>query len=152
MFRFEFFFSLLAVVCFYSTVKGGPPERWAVVIFIAGIALSVLAASPSDNRFTNPEIGILIADIAILAAFVMLALNGERYWTLWICAMQVIQVLSHIPKMIIPEMLPQAYHLTIAFWVYPMLLALTIGTYRHRRRLRQFGADKSWSDFSPLQR
>ena len=110
--------------------------------------MTIITASPSDNRFMHPELGILIVDLVMLSAFVVLAISAERYWTLWICAMQVVQVLSHIPKMIIPELLPQAYFVIAAFWAYPMLLTLAIGTYRHRQRLRQFGVDKSWSDFS----
>ena len=152
MSRIDFFFSLLAVVCIYAAVRGGQPERRAVTIFIAGIALSMIAASLSDNRYTRIEVGIFVADLLILYAFVMLALSAERYWTLWICAMQVIQVLSHIPKMIIPELLPQAYYIIIAFWVYPMLLVLAIGTYRHQQRFRRSGVDKSWSDFSTLRK
>lgn len=122
------------------------------MIFIIGFVMSVIMASPSDNRFTHPEIGILIVDLAMLAAFLMLALNAERYWTIWICSMQIIQVLSHIPKMLIPELLPQAYFVIGAIWAYPMLIVLTIGTYRHQQRLRLYGADRSWSDFSALQR
>lgn len=146
--RIEFFFSLLMVVCIYSAIWGGKPERRAVLILIAGLAMTLIALSLSGNRYSHLEIGVFIADLSILFAFVMLALNAERYWTLWICAMQVIQVLSHIPKMIIPELLPQAYYIIVAFWAYPMLLTLAIGTYRHQQRLRQFGVDKSWSDFS----
>lgn len=152
MSRIDFFLSLLAVVSIYSAVRGGQPERRAVMIFLVGIALTVIAASPWDDRFTHPEVGILIVDLAILFAFVMLALRAERYWTLWICSMQVIQVLSHIPIMIIPELLPQAYFAIAAIWAYPMLIVLTVGTYRHQRRLRQFGVDKSWSDFSSSQK
>jgi hypothetical protein len=148
MSRIDFFFSLLTVVCIYSAVWGGQPEKRAVVIFVVGIALSIIADDLSDNGFAQLEIGVFMADLLVLFAFSMLALSAERYWTLWICAMQVVQVLSHIPKMIIPELLPQAYYIVIAFWIYPMLLTLAIGTYRHRQRLRQFGVDKSWSDFS----
>ncbi|MEH6715631.1 hypothetical protein [Parasphingorhabdus flavimaris] len=148
MSRIEFFFTLLAVVCIYAAIRGGQPERRAVVIFIIGIAMTLIAAPLSADRYAEIEFGIFAADLLILLAFMMLALSAERYWTIWICAMQVIQVLSHIPKMIIPELLPQAYYIVIAFWVYPMLLTLAIGTYRHQQRLRQFGVDRSWSDFS----
>tara|TARA_R110002124_G_scaffold88913_1_gene227769 strand:+ start:442 stop:900 length:459 start_codon:yes stop_codon:yes gene_type:complete len=148
MSRIDLFFSLLAVVCIYSAIRGGQPEKRAVMIFIVGIAMTIVTASPSEGRFAQPEVGIFIVDLAILSAFVMLALHAERYWTIWICSMQVIQVLSHIPIMIIPELLPQAYFVIAAFWVYPMLIVLTAGTYRHQQRLRQFGVDKSWSDFS----
>ena len=146
--RIEFFFSLFMVVCIYSAIWGGRPERRAVVIFVTGLVMTLIALSLSGDNYSSLEFGVLIADLWILLAFVWLALRAERFWTIWICAMQVIQVLSHIPKMIIPELLPQAYYITIAFWAYPMLLALAIGTYRHQQRLRQFGVDRSWSDFS----
>jgi len=54
--------------------------------------------------------------------------------------------------MLIPELLPQAYFVIAAIWAYPMLIVLTIGTYRHQQRLRRFGVDRSWSDFSSLPR
>ncbi len=152
MSRIDLFLVLLMAVCAYSAIKGGQPERRAVAIFIIGIALTILAPSSSAHRFTHPEVGILIVDLAILAAFLLLALNAERYWTIWICSMQVIQVLSHIPMMLIPSLLPQAYYVIVAFWVYPMLIVLTIGTYRHQQRLRQYGVDRSWSDFSDSRR
>ena len=152
MSRIDFFLALMMAVCLYSAVKGGQPERRAVMIFVLGTILTVIAASSPEHRFAQPEVGILIADLAMLAAFLMLALNAERYWTIWICSMQIIQVLSHIPKMLIPELLPQAYFVIGAIWAYPMLIVLTIGTYRHQQRLRLYGADRSWSDFSALQR
>jgi hypothetical protein len=152
MSRIDLFLVLLTAVCFYSAIRGGQPEKRAVIIFIAGIGLTILAPSSSAHRFTHPELGIFIVDLAILAAFSMLALNAERYWTIWICSMQVIQVLSHIPMMLIPDLLPQAYYVIAAFWVYPMLIVLTIGTYRHQQRLQLYGADRSWSDFSALQK
>ncbi|MEO9914173.1 hypothetical protein [Parasphingorhabdus sp.] len=122
------------------------------MILIIATAMTIIAASPWDIRFANPEVGIFLVDLAILAAFLVLAVYAERYWTLWICAMQVIQVLSHLPIIFIPELLPQAYFIIVAIWAYPMLMVLALGTYRHQQRLRQFGADKSWSDFSVSQK
>jgi len=53
---------------------------------------------------------------------------------------------------VIPELLPQAYFVIAAIWAYPMLIVLAIGTYRHQQRLQRYGVDRSWSDFSALQR
>ncbi len=150
MSRIDLFLALLMAVCLYSVIKGGQPERRVVVIFIVGFVMSIIATAPSDEMYMHPEIGVLIVDLAMLSGFIVLALSAERYWTLWICSMQVIQVMSHIPKMIIPELLPQAYYIIAAIWAYPMLIVLTVGTYRHQQRLQQYGVDKSWSDFSTL--
>ena len=150
--RIDLFLLLMMVVCLYSAIMGGAPEKRVVVIFIVGFVASIITTTPSDEMYMHPEVGVLVVDLAMLAGFVALALSAERYWTLWICSMQVVQVMSHIPKTIIPELLPQAYYVIVAFWAYPMLIVLTIGTYRHQQRLRLYGADRSWSDFSALQR
>jgi hypothetical protein len=37
----------------------------------------------------------------------------------------------------------------LAFWIYPQLLVLVLGTWRHQRRAKTIGADRSWSTFYP---
>lgn len=116
-----------------------------MAIFIPGMLLSSFAVSPLAQRFGNVEFGILLVDLVMLIAFVIMALYAERFWPLWMSAMQVIQVISHLPIIFIPELLPQAYGAVIMIWSYPMLILLAIATYRHQQRLKRYGADKSWS-------
>ncbi|WP_447526387.1 hypothetical protein [Parasphingorhabdus sp. NYA22] len=143
---------LLILCCSYGLIWGGRPERFAVIIVMVGFFLTIAVAAPVSERFSHVEVSIFLVDTAMLASFFYLALNAERFWTIWLCAMQSIQVLTHLPIMVIPELLPQAYGAVAAIWAYPMLIVLTVGTYRHQQRLRRFGVDKSWSDFSPLQK
>ncbi|WP_339694455.1 hypothetical protein [uncultured Parasphingorhabdus sp.] len=146
-------FQALLIICFsYGLIRGGRPERFAVIIFLVGFILTLAVASPVTERFSHLEVRIFLVDSAMLVCFYYLALNAERFWTIWLCAMQSIQVLTHLPIIIIPELLPQAYGIVVAIWAYPMLLVLVVGTYRHQQRLRQFGVDKSWSDFSLSQK
>ncbi|ASK88315.1 hypothetical protein SPHFLASMR4Y_01567 [Sphingorhabdus sp. SMR4y] len=148
MVRIQLFQTLLILCCSYGLIWGGRPERYAVITIIVGFLLTIAVAAPVSERFSQVEVRILLVDTAMLASFFYLALNAERFWTIWLCAMQSIQVLTHLPIIIIPELLPQAYGAVVAIWAYPMLIVLTVGTYRHQQRLRQFGADRSWSDFS----
>ncbi len=148
MARIQLFQALLIICASYGLIKGGWPERFAVIILLAGFFLTLAVAAPVTERFSHLEVRIFLVDTAMLVCFFYLALNAERYWTIWLCAMQSIQVLTHLPIIIIPELLPQAYGVVAAIWAYPMLIVLTVGTYRHQQRLRQFGVDKSWSDFS----
>ncbi|WP_321327834.1 hypothetical protein [uncultured Parasphingorhabdus sp.] len=150
MVRIQLFQMLLILCCGYGLIWGGRPERYAVIIIMVGFLLTIAVAAPVSERFSYVEVRILLVDTAMLASFFYLALNAERFWTIWLCAMQSIQVLTHLPIIIIPELLPQAYGAVAAIWAYPMLIVLAIGTYRHQQRLRQFGADRSWSDFSSL--
>ncbi|MEO9499241.1 MAG: hypothetical protein ABJD75_03590 [Parasphingorhabdus sp.] len=143
----QLFYVLFLAICASALVWGGKPEKAAVLILVPGFLLSMLAVSPLSQRFANVELGLFLVDSAMLTAFVILALNAERYWPLWMSAMQAIQVISHLPIIFIPELLPQAYGAVIGIWSYPMLALLGIGTWRHRQRLKKFGADKSWSNF-----
>ncbi|MFL6845355.1 MAG: hypothetical protein ACJ8ER_10800 [Allosphingosinicella sp.] len=45
-------------------------------------------------------------------------------------------------------MIRMAYAFVLAFWTYPMLLMIVLGTWNHQRRLAKFGVDKSWSSSS----
>jgi len=150
MVRIQLFQTLLILCCSYGLIRGGRPERFAVIIVMVGFFLTIAVAAPVSERFSHVEVSIFLVDTAMLASFFYLALNAERFWTIWLCAMQSIQVLTHLPIMVIPELLPQAYGAVAAIWAYPMLIVLAVGTYRHQQRLRRFGVDKSWSDFSPL--
>ena len=152
MVRILVFQALLVICCSYALIRGGRPERFAVIILLIGFFLTIAVAAPVSERFSHVEMRILLVDTAMLASFFYLALHAERFWTLWLCAMQSIQVLTHLPIIVIPELLPQAYGAVAAIWAYPMLIVLAIGTYRHQQRLRRFGVDKSWSDFSTLQK
>ena len=49
------------------------------------------------------------------------------------------------------KLLPRVHLVIISLWVYPMLIILVIGTWRHVHRTKVHGTDKSWSDFSQLQ-
>ncbi len=151
MVRIQIFQALLIICCSYGLIRGGWPERLTVIVMLIGFFLTIAVAAPISERFSNVEVRILLVDTAMLISFFYLALHAERFWTLWLCAMQSIQVLTHLPIIVIPELLPQAYGAVAAIWAYPMLIVLAIGTYRHQQRLRRFGVDKSWSDFSSLQ-
>jgi hypothetical protein len=93
----------------------------------------------------------MLVDTAMLVTIVALALYADRFWPLWLAAFQVIQVVAHVPELLIPQLLPTAYGLIISVWAYPMLVILAIGTWRHRQRIKLFGKDASWSSFSPQQ-
>ncbi|MEQ8745042.1 hypothetical protein [Parasphingorhabdus sp.] len=152
MVRIQLFQALLIISCSYGFIWGGKPERYATSIMLIGFFLTIAVAAPVSERFSHVEVRILLVDTAMLVSFFYLTLNADRFWTLWLCAMQSIQVLTHLPIIIIPELLPQAYGAVAAIWAYPMLIVLALGTYRHQQRLRQYGVDRSWSDFSALQK
>lgn len=128
-------FALLLFACtFYALVRGGLPERIAAVTMFAGCFLTLAVNSPLSVRYASAEIAILAVDAAMLGIFATLALRSDRYWPLWVTALQLLVVLAHVAKLIDPEMLRNGYGFVMAVWSYPQLLAIALGTRAHDRQ------------------
>jgi hypothetical protein len=137
---------LLLMCCGYAFARGGAPERWCAVLFVAGTILtSVIVPSPI-GRYQHVEIAVFAVDVCLLCGFVAIALFAQRYWPLWMSSMQLVAVASHSAGLLLSYRLPWAYAVAIAFWSYPMLIMLAWGTARHRGRVRRFKWDPSWVD------
>jgi hypothetical protein len=142
-------YDVLAFACWlYAMHRGGPPERVGASILLVGSALTYVAVSAPASRFASVEVGVFAVDALALTAFVALALAAERWWPLWIAALQGIGTAAHAAKVVDPTVIPWAYAFALAFWSYPMLLLLAWGTWNYQRRLAKFGVDKSWSSYS----
>lgn len=144
----QLFYAILAFCCFYAAIKGGAPERLGAGIFGFSSLLSTAAVSGPAARFGSVEFGVLAVDITMLLALVALAICAQRFWPLWVAALQAIGTAGHAVKLADPDLLRWGYAFALAFWSYPMLLLLVVGTWNHQRRLARHGADKSWSTSS----
>jgi hypothetical protein len=142
------YFSLLVVCWLYAMFRGGAPERVGATILAIGSFVSISVVSGPANRFGAVETGVFLADVATLAGFLILALHAERYWPLWLAAFQAIGTAGHAVKLVDPGTVREAYAFILAFWSYPLLFLIALGTYRHQQRLARFGVDRSWSNFS----
>lgn len=144
MSRLILFLVLWLGSCGYALVRGGAPERIGAGIFLAAALTSAAVESPAGAHFHMVEIGVLLVDLAVLAGFFALALFAERFWPIWMSAMQAVPVLSHLAIALNPQVIPWGYWNAATLWSYPMLLLLMFATARHRRRLARSGADPSW--------
>ena len=139
------FYTILTSCCLYALLRGGPPERVGAIIFALSALLTTAAWSTHRTRYVSIEVGVLVVDLAMLAALVVLALRAERFWPIWVAAFQIIGTAGHAVKAWDPAVLRLGYGFALALWSYPMLLLLVAGTWCHRRRLKRLGADISWS-------
>lgn len=128
---------LLLAVCIYAWWRGGADERIVAATCLAGTAATMLAISPLQHRYAGVEGGLLLVDIAVLAAFVIVALRSDRFWPLWVAGLQLTTSTGHLLKGIDQELLPRAYGAALQFWSYPILLILVVGTYRRHQRVRR---------------
>jgi hypothetical protein len=143
-----FFDFTLLVCCGYAFWRGGSPERIGASIFVAAVVLTRVAVSGAATRYSSIEAGILVVDIATLVALLALALRADRFWPLWVAALQFIGAAAHAVKLVDPNVIRWAYAFALAFWSYPMLFLLALGTWNHQKRLTRNGVDRSWSSSS----
>jgi hypothetical protein len=130
------FWTLLALTCGYAFYRGGRYERIVAVICVVGAFATVAVNSPLNRMYVHVESGALLVDIAILAAFVAVALQSDRFWPLWVAGLQLTTSVAHFLKALDPHLIPQAYGLAVRFWGYPILIILAIGAWRNHRRRR----------------
>ncbi|HEX9965917.1 MAG TPA: hypothetical protein VGB04_13160 [Allosphingosinicella sp.] len=139
---------LFLATCIYAFWWGGAPERVGAAIYLMGVAFTQVAASGAASRFSSVEEGILAVDVAMLLALLVLTVRAERFWPIWVTALHAISTAAHAVRLSDADVIPWAYAFALAFWSYPMLFLLALGTWNHQKRLARFGVDKSWSSSS----
>jgi hypothetical protein len=83
-------------------------------------------------------------DAAMLLCVVVLALRAQRYWPMWMAAILLDTVVTHL-LMLSPPLMPWSYSVMVAAWSYPHPLLLAAGAWRHRKRIHRYGTDPAWS-------
>jgi hypothetical protein len=139
------FFAVTALVCGYGLIRGGAPERVAAGIVLSGVAASFASVPIGGHRFRALELDILLIDLAMYAAFQQLAFRADRFWTTWVAGFQLSILLVHLAVALMPYVVPYAY--SAAMWIWPLaiLACMAAGTWRHVRRVKQWGRDPAWS-------
>ena len=112
--------------CAYAVRLGGQSELIGAGIMMAGSFLTPAVGFVSLKLHAH-LVGALLVDLAVLAAFLTLALRSDKFWPLWTTAFQIIGVATHLAKAVDPGIIPRAYSIAQGFWAYPMLVALVIG-------------------------
>lgn len=133
------------LVSVYAVLRGGVPERLAGILLLLAAGLTRMFFLASGAPYLSVEIGILLVDVVLLAALVALALRADRFWPIWLAALQALGTGAHLVKAIEPSVVSMAYAILVGFWSYPMIFILAAGTLRHRRRLAADGSDLDWS-------
>lgn len=145
MLRISIFVALLVLSSGYALWRGGAPERIAAIAMLAATVASALVRADVDHRFIEMETGLLVVDGLLLLILVAIALRADRGWPLLIAGLHLVTVGTHAIKLLEPDMIRVTYAVMLAFWSYPMVITLAIGTWRHRQRLRIHGSDRAWS-------
>ena len=135
MFEHQYLFrALLIASCGYALWRGRGEERIVAIACLLAVAATKFVVSPLSTRYAGVEAGLLLIDLAMLTAFVAIALRSERFWPLWVAGLQLTGSTAHLMKQVSPDLLPKAYGAAAALWSYPILIILAVGVWRGQRR------------------
>ncbi|WP_199555453.1 hypothetical protein [Sandaracinobacteroides hominis] len=119
------YFLALSIALLTAAVAGGRWERFiAATILIASIATPLVQTS----TFGEVEYGILLVDIALLAALIVAAIRSDRYWPLAAASFQLTGIVVHITRLVGGPVDAEAYGIAVVIWAYLVLAALGIGS------------------------
>ncbi len=131
------FWGILLSIWLYAWWRGGTEERAAATACVLATIITVIVIPPVAQRYSKPDLILLLIDIAMLVAFTGIALSSRRFWPLWIAGLQLTMTMSHLMRSIDPNLIPRAYAAASILWSYPILFIILVGTWRTRRKVAE---------------
>lgn len=128
--RVLIYYCLLIAVVVLAFWRGRQEERWAAAVCVAGTATTVLVSRFVHDPFGRFEMLAFGIDLAVLVAFLVIALRSDRYWPLWVAGLQLTGTTVHLLKILEPDLMPFVFAAALAFWSYPILLLIGVGAWR----------------------
>ena len=86
----------------------------------------------------------ITADLAAAAGFMLVAINANRNYPLWVAGFQLVSVSAHVVKGLVASVSPLAYVILAVGPSYCQLLLIFAGFVRHTMRERRFGQYRDW--------
>lgn len=129
----------------YALFRGGAPERIVAIAMVVAAAATGLISPGSAPDFSRLVRALLLIDLGFLIAVLTVALFADRYWPLWIAALQLTALAIHGVRVYDPTLVPYAYAWTAAKAAYVMLLLLGAGVWRHAARAAAGHAEYDWT-------
>jgi hypothetical protein len=133
------FDTVLLFSCFIAWLRGGSSEKAAAALLLSAAVLSWVVMDHGKANFSKPEWGLFVVDFALAIALITLSLRADRYWPMWLSALQIVSLLMHPAFGISQNRMAFAYAIASIFWSYPMMLILILGTIRHSQRNQKVG-------------
>lgn len=129
MLRMILFHLLLFACCGYALWKGSRDAR-----IVAATCLIATFASVPIAAYGAVEVNVVFVDLLVLASFLYVALQSDRFWPLWIAGLHVTTLVGHALMLLTGDMVPIAYAVALRLWAYPELIILAVAVWRHNQR------------------
>ncbi len=139
------FFAVQFFVSIHAIRRGGGPERVAGAALLLAAVTSTAASLVRGLDFNHVAWALLTIDIGLLLALLILVLLADRFWPMWLAALQIVAIANHGVRAFDPDILNYAYWLVAGKIAYPMLFVLFAGTRRHERRVESGCREFSWT-------
>lgn len=139
---------LLLIAAVYALRRGGGPERAMAGIATAMVGFDFLLHRIAPVTYVDLDAGHLAIDLFGAGSTFLLAMVAYRFWPVVAAVLHSVPLLAHSSRVLDLAMHPAAYMImqVASSWLVPPLLLLA--TWRHHRRLKQFGSYPSWRTFS----
>lgn len=135
------FIALIAAATAYVLHAGNWETRLAILTLVGGSALTVFAVYFTGQYYESPNGLVALVDFFILGVFLWLSLRSRRYWTICLPALQSIVCITHIVKLIAPDIIPRVYVAAQGHWSYYQIALILMASYMHsvrRKILREW--------------
>jgi hypothetical protein len=129
------FWACLVLACGHAFIRGGRPERLVAWTILLGTIASLLALPPIPERQGQFFWRVALVDIVVLLLFVRTALRYDRFWPMAASGFQLAGVATELTILVDHHLVSGALEDLLAFWTYPILLALLLGSISYRRRI-----------------
>lgn len=129
----------------YALLRGGWPERAVAIAMIAAAVGTGLISPYASPDFRHVVTALLVIDLTFLGVVAAVALLADRYWPMWLAAVQVNAVAIHGVRVYEAQLVPYAYAWAAAKASYLMLAILAVGVWRHVQRERGSGIEAGWT-------
>jgi carbon starvation protein CstA len=139
------FIALILAAATYVVVVGDHDARVAILTLIGGSALSVLAVYASGQYFESANGLVASVDFLVLGIFLRQAMTSRRHWTLVLPALQLIVCITHVARLIAPDVIPRIYSAAQGHWSYYQIILVLAAAHMHgvrRKLLRQWALDR----------
>jgi hypothetical protein len=126
---------------------GAAPERWLIGLFVATMIAPFYFSrwlGISNLPFGPYAWAYVGVDLLATIGFVVIALNANRNYPLWVAGFQLVSVGAHAVRGLGDLVSPFAYIILASGPSYCQLLLIGAGFIRHARRERRFGSYRDW--------
>ncbi len=117
---------IYTVVCTPAVIWGRRPEKRVGAALILEVLATFIAQDHS--RMQAVQYALFFMDAGLLAYFLWVAMTSDARWVLFATAFQLLDVATHLAKMLDPRVGGWAYLTAPMIWGYAVVAALLVGT------------------------